>query len=237
MSFNIELCGISIGIEHRYEYIKKLCTEYLTDKSPEFTVSVTDAQIEAEMKGSEYRFSKELCEGTCIHRETVKGLVKYGVLLMHSAVVAVDGKAYVFMAKSGVGKSTHIRLWLKLFGERATVVNGDKPMFSFEGETLNVHGSPWKGKEGYGERITVPVGAVCFLERGENNSVERASEADIVEKIFHQVLLPENVEDITVFMSVINRIVKAVPFYKLKCNMDIEAARVAFYGMQKNKES
>ncbi len=235
MCFVIKLAGVPIKITHRYPYIANLCREYLTDEQAAFSVAVTEEQIEAEERLTERRFSKEVCEGTCLHRKIVKGLVKYGVILMHSAVIAVDGIAYVFLAKSGVGKSTHIRLWQEVFGERAVVVNGDKPLFSFEESTLTVHGSPWKGKEQLGRPISLPVGGICLLERGAVNTIERASEAEIVAKIFHQVLLPTNAAEQAFFMSLINRIIKEIPIYKLKCNMEQEAALVAYQGMKKEK--
>ncbi len=234
MNFTIELAGVPIGIHHTYAYIAALCQEYRTDRVPEFAVSVTEQQIEAERTLTEGQFPIELCESTCIHREIVKALVKYGVILMHSAVVAVDGTAYVFMAKSGVGKSTHIRLWQEVFGKRALVVNGDKPMFSFVGNTWMVHGSPWRGKEQLGEPVSMPVGGICLLERGSKNVIAPAKEAEVVGRVFHQVLLPKNAEDLTRFMEIMNRMIKEVPFYCLQCNMEQEAALVAFEGMSRN---
>ncbi len=235
MTFNIKLCGVVIQICHRYEYIKKLCRDYLSDSTALFCASVTEKQLDAEMKLTEGRFSKEVCESTCLHREIVKGLVKYGIILIHSAAIAVDGEAYVFLAKSGVGKSTHIRLWKELFGERAVIVNGDKPMFSFVGDSLTVHGSPWRGKEHWGENVSLPVKAICFLERSVVNEIARATETEAVEKLFHQVLLPIDAQDMAMFMELLNRIVKDVPLYRLRCNMEQEAALVSYEGMRKEE--
>ncbi len=207
----------------------------MTDKDPAFCVSVTEDAILREYTQSEGNFSEELCECTCIHREIVKTLVCYGMFLMHSAVIAVDGVAYVFMAKSGVGKSTHIRLWQAAFGERAVVVNGDKPMFSFSGDMLYVHGSPWRGKEMLGSPISAPVGGICFLERGEENVICPATDRDIVNKIFHQVLVPTDPDDVSLFMNFMNKMTRKIPFYNLKCNMDPDAALVSYEGMRGDK--
>lgn len=235
MDFCIELGGVSVEIHHQYEYIRRLCHDYITDRSPAFSVEASATQIEAEMQRSKGKFPREICESTCLHREIVKGLVKYGLILMHSAVVAVDGEAYVFMAKSGVGKSTHIRLWMEAFGERVVVVNGDKPMFSFAGDRLMAHGSPWRGKEGLGVRLSLPVKAICLLERGNVNTIVPASEKEVLSRIFHQVLLPVNTADLATFMGIVNRILREIPFFKLQCNMDMEAALVAYEGMRKDR--
>ena len=71
----------------------------------------------------------------------------YGAFLMHAAVVEVDGIAYVFTAPSGTGKSTHVQLWLDHFGPRARVLNGDKPLFRFEGNTLYACGTPGRARK------------------------------------------------------------------------------------------
>ncbi len=236
MCFKIKICGVLIEIFHSYGFIRSLCADYIiTDGlAPDFSVSVTADDIAAEKAASDEPFSDAVFEATCIHREIVKKLVRYGVILMHSAVISVDGTAYVFMAKSGVGKSTHIALWQRLFGERAAVVNGDKPFFTFADGVLTANGSPWRGKEGLGSDISAQVGGICFLERGEVNSIRRATSAEIVKRLFHQVLLPDDAENLNIFMSFLNRIAATVPFYVLQCNMDIDAAQVAFEGMRKD---
>ena len=233
MTFCAEFAGVSVEVNHKYEYIRNICHDYMTDIPPAFSVSVTDEEILEEVNAAEGMYPERICESTAIHRKIVIGLVKYGIVLMHSAVIAVDGIAYVFMAKSGVGKSTHINLWREVYGERAMVVNGDKPFFSFEGDVLMVHGSPWMGKEQIGNNISMPVGGICLLERAEHNSIEPAVSKEIFDKIIHQVLFPDNAEDMDVFMNFMSHIIRAIPFYRLKCNMDRQAAIVAYEGMRK----
>ncbi len=234
MEFCVDLAGIPVRVEHKYNHIRMLCEDYLTDRKPMISVSATDEEIEAERTLTNGEFPLSICEGTCIHRAATRALVKYGVMLIHSAVVTVDGEAYVFMAKSGVGKSTHIRLWQKVYGERAVVLNGDKPYFTFEEGVLTAHGTPWRGKEALGENMKAPVRGICILRRGEKNEIFPASSHDAVGQIFHQVLLPQNGEDLASFMSMMDRIIKTVPIYNLYCNMDDEAARVSYNGMRGN---
>lgn len=41
---------------------------------------------------------------------------RHHTLLMHASVVATEtGKGYLFLGKSGTGKSTHTGLWLQQF--------------------------------------------------------------------------------------------------------------------------
>lgn len=56
-------------------------------------------------------------------------ILDYGGIMIHASAVAVDGKAYLFSAPCGTGKSTHTKQWQKYFGaERAVIINDDKPV-------------------------------------------------------------------------------------------------------------
>jgi serine kinase of HPr protein (carbohydrate metabolism regulator) len=102
-------------------------------------------------------------------------LMRYNGLRIHASAVEVDGKAYLFSANSGTGKSTHTRLWREVFGDRAVMVNDDKPFLRMTEGAVMVYGSPWNGKHGLGCNLSVPLKAVCILERGEENRIEKIS--------------------------------------------------------------
>ncbi len=231
MSFTVEIAGFPFKIINKYEYIEQLCRDYISDDKELFSISATDSEILSEQQQSDNLYGPDTCEAICILRKTANQLIRYGVILIHSAVVSVDDEAYVFAAKSGVGKSTHINLWLKSFGKRAVVVNGDKPFFSFKDGILLAHGSPWRGKENQGQHISVPVKGICLLERGEINSIEKADGKEIIAQMFRQVLLPDSKTDQAEFFGILNRIIASVPFYKLKCNTEPQAALVAYNAM------
>lgn len=239
MKMNILFCGVVVEIRHTHAYIRKLCRDYLAadGAAPAFAVSATEEDLEAEKRLCPERYPDGVYEATCIHRKLVQGMVKYGVILIHAAVIAVDGQAYTFLAESGVGKSTHLRQWMKQFGESAVVVNGDKPMFSFVDDRLMVHGSPWKGKEGWGQNISQPVKAFCFLERGARNEIEAADRGDMARRLLRQVLLPADAGELAQFLGILDRIVKEVPFYTLKCTISQEAAAVAYGEMAKEENA
>ena len=92
-------------------------------------------------------------------------LIKYDGILLHSSCVVVDGIAYTFSADSGTGKSTHTQLWLKKFGDRAYILNDDKPAIRLIGDTVYACGTPWSGKYDYSTPAVVPLAGICFLER------------------------------------------------------------------------
>lgn len=69
-------------------------------------------------------------------------LLKFRGILLHSSCVVVDGAAYAFSADSGTGKSTHTALWLKHFGNRAYMLNDDKPAIRLVGDRVYACGTP-----------------------------------------------------------------------------------------------
>ena len=136
----IEIAEHIIKIENLYPFIEEYCRGYTiapVDKA-DVTVSVTQSDIEYERSKSERedmlegnavrRFSDPYLETLAVYRKIALNLIDHDILLFHGSVIAVDGEAYLFTAKSGTGKSTHTRLWRAYFGDRAVMVNDDKPL-------------------------------------------------------------------------------------------------------------
>ena len=230
--FCIKIANIPIGIDNRYPYVRNLCEDYeINDEEPDFTVSAAREEILAEQNGDR-RFSYGYCESLCIYRKICTHLLQYDAFLMHSAAIALDDEAYVFAAPSGVGKTTHIRLWQQEFGGRVSVINGDKPIYRFMEDDLYVCGTPWRGKEGLGSNIMRPVRAICFLEQDSGNHIRPLNIDEISRRIFSQVLIPQETEDFDRFWSLLEKIVTSEKFYELKCNRQPEAARLAYQTMR-----
>ena len=158
-------------------------------------------------------------------------LVQKNVLLMHGAVVAVDGQAYLFTAKSGTGKTTHTRLWLRQFGVRAVMVNGDKPLIHITRKGATVYGTPWDGKEHLSRNIACPLKAVCILTRSETNHIERISPKEALTMLCQQSYRPAQPAALRKTLALVDLLSSSVPLYKLGCNMEPEAALVAYHGM------
>ncbi len=151
-----------------------------------------------------------------------------GGAVLHGSSIAYKGRGVIFSAPSGTGKSTHTGLWKQAFGDDVVYINDDKPALRFEGETIQVYGTPWSGKTDLNTNISAPLHAVVFVERGENNAVRRL---DLTESIFYlqsQVIQPYHDGDIgSMLIDRMITVAQTVPVYLLTCNMDIEAAHVA----------
>ncbi|MCQ2333829.1 MAG: hypothetical protein MJZ88_04355 [Paludibacteraceae bacterium] len=91
-----------------------------------------------------------------------------GTLEMHAAVVKKDDKAYIFLGKSGTGKSTHARQWLKVFAD-AQLLNDDNPILRVADNQVTVYGSPWSGKTPCYKNDSASVEAIYLLHQAPKN--------------------------------------------------------------------
>lgn len=231
--FQIKIAELVIRIDNKYEYVSHFCEQYKVQEGQEdFAVSATEEEIRREQADGEGQFSLPYCESLCLYRAICLKLISYDAFLMHSAALEMDGEAYVFAAKSGTGKTTHLKLWMQEFGSRVRVVNGDKPVYRFLDGTLYVYGTPWCGKEGLENNIRSPVKAICFLEQSTENHIRRMAEAEVIGRIFHQLLMPREEEAVTHFLDMIDELIAKVNCYHLQCNTTPEAAGAAYQGMQ-----
>ena len=153
-------------------------------------------------------------------------------ILYHGSVVAVDGKGYLFTAVSGTGKSTHTRLWREYFGEQAVMVNDDKPLLHITEKGVTVYGTPYNGKHRLGNNISVPLKTICILTRSTVNHIEPINAKQAYPIMLQQVYRPGDVVKITKTLSLIDMLAESIKFYRLGCNMDISAAKIAYEGMQ-----
>ena len=92
--------------------------------------------------------------------------------LFHSSVVSCQGKAYMFLGKSGTGKSTHSQLWLKHI-EGTELVNDDNPVVRIIDGEARVYGSPWSGKTPCYRNIDYPIGGIVKLKQAPKNEIRR----------------------------------------------------------------
>ena len=73
----IKVAGLAIGIDNRFEYVRELASDYLTDEEPLFTVAATDAELEAERSISEHDFSNGYLESIVAYRKIAEQLPRF----------------------------------------------------------------------------------------------------------------------------------------------------------------
>jgi energy-coupling factor transporter ATP-binding protein EcfA2 len=237
-----ELGGKRICINSVYDEIHKLCRQYSADAGEaDFLVetSLEDIAFEREKsrQESEYEglrekdYDEPYLETLAVYRKIAERMPDYDTMLFHGSCVAVDGSAFLFTAPSGTGKSTHTRLWRQLLGERAIMVNDDKPLLKVTDEGVIAYGTPYNGKHRLGTNTSVPLKAICILTRSADNHIEAITREQAYTMLLQQVYRPADMLKMAKTLELVDRLADSVKLYKLGCNMEISAAQVAYEGM------
>ncbi len=245
ISFNISIAGQVVRIEAFYEKLREYCRDYLCDGEPTITVTSDREGIEYERTKSVLedqrigrpvqQFPDAYLETLSIYRKIVQALLDHDTLLLHGSAVAVDGEAFLFSATSGTGKSTHTAFWRELFGDRAVMVNDDKPLIRVTEEGAFVCGTPWDGKHQLSTNIILPLKAFCILERGTENHIQAISPAQALPMLIQQSSHPKGAAAMDRYLQIMDRLSRAISFYHLSCTPTAEAAAVAYEGMTGRK--
>ena len=239
-----EIARLTVQIESIYTLVHHYCKAYMTQKPTQFTITISQADIDFERIKSAREdqieglpiqdHSDAYLETLAVYRKLANRMLQENTLLFHGSAIAVDGQAVLFTAKSGTGKSTHTKLWRDLFGDRAVMVNDDKPLLRILEDGVLVCGTPWDGKHRLSTNCALPLKAICILERGEENVITPISPKEALPMVLQQSFRPDNPAGVARLLQVVNDISGKVAFYRLRCNMEPEAAKVAYEGMLKS---
>ncbi len=235
MIVTFKIADIVFSADIRYRYTYEMMREYESSEEPEFFVAVTDEDIAHERELSPYEgISDPSLEFTAVYRKYIDVIMdRYDAFFFHCSSIEVDGGAVMFTAKSGTGKSTHRRLWTQRYGDRVRIINDDKPVIRRIDGTFYVYGTPWKGKEGFGENIRVPARALCFLSRAEENSIGPIDTVTVISQLFNQTVRPTDKKLMSNLLDLLDGFIRQVDCYDLRVNMNPDAAEVAYEGIKK----
>ena len=155
-------------------------------------------------------------------------------LLMHSSVTMKDGKGYLFLGKSGTGKSTHSQLWINNI-EGCSLLNDDNPVIRvLETGEVRVYGSPWSGKTPCYRNLDVPVGAIVSLQQAKTNKIHRQSLPEAYASVYVSFSGYRFIKEMADGLHITNAmVVSKVPCYLLDCLPDADAAFLCYQTVTK----
>ena len=243
--FYMKLADRLVVVSANYETTKTFCEAYVLQEQPsgvDIEVEVSLEDIAKERKASKDEdaklFSDNYLEILSLHRKVSEKLTKYNTVLFHGSAIAVDGEVYLFTAPSGMGKSTHTRLWRERFGKRAFMVNDDKPYLHLRADgSIVVYGTPWDGKHRLSENVSLPLKAICILSQAPENKIYKVSKKDGLQPLYRQTYWdksnPQMVKDtLEVLAGILEQ-----PLWHLECNISQEAVTLSYEAMSgKNVE-
>lgn len=236
--FQIRIAGLVAQVQPLFETTAVYFRNYMTDEAASFRVTITEDDLafeqnmldeEAKEEGMKLRkFTLPFLERAAIQRKIAEELLKQDTFLLHGSTVAVDGKAYLFTAACGTGKSTHTRLWKEAFGDRTVMINDDKPFLQITEDGVIAYGSPWSGKHGLDTNTAAPLKGICILCRGEKNTIRRIGASDAMEMLHHQSYVSKGAASRKKVYDLVNRVAECVPLWEMHCTKELDAARISY---------
>lgn len=211
------------------------CREYLYHGTQAPDVVIDDSKYRTE------RYSEHLGpEGVAYMESSFQfymELLKHDGFYLHSSAVELEGRAYLFSGPSGMGKSTHTRLWQQLFGDAAQVFNDDKPALRCLEDRWFAYGTPWCGKDGINQNKKVPLAAICFLKQAKENRIRRLSPREALARLMGQTIhRMSSAENLDLMLSHLEKLVQRIPVYELENRPEPEAVHLSYETMRRGAE-
>ncbi len=242
MKFSVRIADINILIQSKYERVYRECRDYIIDQTDKTDIEIIideemiSKELEQIQKTNKNVHSFKIAEELLVHRLIAEALPDHNAFLMHGASVAVNDRAYLFSAKSGTGKTTHIRKWLKQL-DNSFVVNGDKTVILLKDNEVFACGTPWCGKEKLGRNAVIPLKSIIMMERSDRNSIEPASFKSLFPSLLEQTFQPADPLKMRKTLDLMSQMGSLVSFHKFYFNNFREDSFPVSYSALSNNET
>ena len=233
-----KIADVVFDAEFMFGYTAKLCQNYLYSgkEAPEFSIVTVQPDIDKEKALCiTEKFPDYYLESLSVFRKLCDYILacRQGIVF-HSSAVAVDGKAYLFTAPSGTGKSTHARLWREMLKDKVVMINDDKPIVRLIDGEFYVYGTPWNGKHRLDTNCRAKIAAICEIRQGTVNEIKEVSPAEMLLVVLNQTIRPEDLRLMDNLLGILDKLLKEVRLYRLTCDVSEEASRISFEKMVLN---
>ena len=158
-------------------------------------------------------------------------LARLGYMILHSAAVEIDGKAYAFTGPSGLGKSTRASAMIEGLG--AKLINGDRPLIRVRDLTL--FGVPWDGKEQCFRNVQYPLETICEVRRSESVYIRAMNMSQRRKLLMRQSFIPMwDTETAVVQMANITRLAASANIVRTFSGPTPEDVRALYGALQEH---
>ena len=230
IAMKYKIADLIVEMNPKYNNTIELAEPFLYDgdKPADIILKVSDEYLSDLMSKAVEGSTIDKMENFAFSCEFNRRAINYGTMLVHSSALIYDGGAYLFSADSGVGKSTHTKLWLKAFGDKVHIMNDDKPVVKLLDDKAVAYGTPFDGGSGFALNEAYPLKAIIFIERGEENSVRIPETREIIQKLYFQTAHMVGASTAENMLKNFEKLLSLTKFYVLTCNTDISAAYIVF---------
>ena len=230
MVHKYKIADVVVSVDFIYAYSPHICSrwEVFDNQTPELELRITNQEVEWQLSQAP-DLPPPYAESLVFFRKVNDFLLENkNATVFHCSAIAVDGKGYLFTAPSGTGKSTHAKLWRQLLGDKALMINDDKPIVREVDGQFFVYGTPWQGKHDLGENTKAKISAVCLITRDNQPRVVKIPPNEFIKTLLNQTVRPQNSVQLDKLLGLMERLANSVDLYQIYCNTDICSAQVAY---------
>ena len=227
--YPVMLGGIPLLMALRYAEGSDRLREFHTETAPAARMEpISQAHLEKERPYYSPGMADWLLEYNELPFAVSNALLPYGRCLFHGVAFLWRGKAWIWTAPPGTGKTTQYARWKFRYGDEVTILNGDKPLLEFRADgSVWVHPSPWKGKENIGRMVSAPLGGIICLIQQPENRIELLSPKRAAARLYRQFLYwPENEAAVDRVCAMAEQLLQKMPVWLLANRGDDDSAQL-----------
>ncbi len=229
------IAGLKVEMEVNGEMLRSRSEKYRTEFDGEPDMVIVPSRENLDRMQSDYpRLSPDAVEYLGTGCMFYYRLLRFDGFLLHSSTISYNGKAYIFTADSGTGKSTHTSLW-RQYLDGVVMINDDKPAIKLIDGQFQAIGTPWSGKTDQNADISVPVGGVVLLHRGSVNTIRPATTLEAIPFLMRQTQVPSKPETVDMLTNLLDKFLRQTPIYVLECDMSEDAVKTSFEALTGTK--
>lgn len=226
--FKYRIAELNVELNLYGERVKRQAEPYIFEFDGKADIVIDIKKEFIEQYHERHReLSFDNCEYIIIGYYFYKAVLDFDGFLIHSSAVVYENRAYLFTAPSGTGKSTHTALWLKNL-KGSYILNDDKPLIRIiDGEVL-AFGTPFSGKNDINVNIGVPLAAVTYITRGNENCIFKVNMPQAINILLWQTVRTKNKDVAEKTLNMIDRILRRIPVYEMSCDMSQSAFTASY---------
>ena len=229
--FKVKVADVVFLINAVSPSTKDFFSSFLSNEKEQEEICIEISDIKKYHEMYPY-FTKEQCERVALKYQMDRIIVDYDAFPIHASALSYKGEGYVFSALSGIGKSTHARIWRETYGKDVIMINDDRPYLKIVGNSVFAYSHPQAGKHDIYTNTMCQVKVIGKIVRDERNYVKRISKAEFFPFLVQQTFTMDEPQITSKIITLITKVLNQVHLYEIHCNMSKDAASSIYEQIQ-----
>lgn len=224
--FYVKVAEVLFEITANYIETRQFFKKFLVEENDKCEkINIGKAEISEFLK--QYAsFDMKMAERAIVKYKMDRILVNYDAFPVHASALSYKGKAYLFTALSGVGKSTHAGLWKNSFGDDVIMINDDRPYIKIIGDKIYAYSHPQSGKHNIYTNTHSEITAISKIIRDSSNFIKPVSKGMFFPFMVQQTYTMDEIQITSKIISMVKTVLDHVDVFEIHCNTNMNAARI-----------